>query len=200
MMDKIHQEKLNVKYLGRFSYPGRFYIFSNEPFKTISDFKGKRIRSNPGYEPFVRALGATPMNTSFSEVFSVMERGVVDAFAWPIPGPMFYGWESIFKYVVLPGFYEMNTLTHINLDTWKKLPGDLKKIIMDNVLWMEKEIVPYYEAFEKKQLQLMQDKGKILLTIEDPDRYLKMSMDAAWEMVEKACPKTGPEMKKMIRK
>ena len=71
---------------------------------------------------------------------------------------------------------------------------------MDNVLWMEKEIVPYYEAFEKKQLQLMQDKGKILLTIEDPDRYLKMSMDAAWEMVEKACPKTGPEMKKMIRK
>ena len=201
MMDKIHQEKLNVKYLGRFSYPGHFYFFSNTPFKKISDFNGKRIRSNPGYEPFVRALGATPMNTSFSEVFSVMERGVVDAFAWPIPGPLFYGWESIFKYVIPPGFYEMNTLTHMNLDTWNGLPPNLKKIVMDNVLWMEGEIVPYYEAFEKKQLRIMkEEKGKELITIEDPDRYLKMAMDAAWKMVKEACPETGSKMEAMIRK
>ena len=201
MMDNVHQEKLNMKYLGRFSYPGRFYFFSNKPFKKISDFNGKRIRSNPGYEPFVKALGATPMNTSFSEVFSVMERGVVDAFAWPIPGPLFYGWESIFKFVILPGFYEMNTVTHMNLDKWKSLPPHLQKIVMDNVLWMEKEIVPYYEDFEKKQLKIMKEqKGKELITVEEPEKYLKMSYDAAWEMVKQACPQTGPKMESMIRK
>ena len=201
MMDKIHQEKLNVKYLGRFSYPGHFYFFSNKPLRKISDFNGKRIRSNPGYEPFVKALGASPMNTSFSEVFSVMERGVADAFAWPVDGPLSYGWESIFKYVILPGFYEMNTVAHMNLDTWKRLPDNLKKIIMDNVLWMEEEMVGYYEGYEKKALKILkEEKGKELITVEDSEAYLKMANDAAWKMVKEACPQTGSKMEGMIRK
>jgi TRAP-type C4-dicarboxylate transport system substrate-binding protein len=199
-MDKIHQEKLNLKYLGRFSYPGHFYFFSNAPLKKIEDFKGKRIRSNPGYEPFIKAMGATPVNTSFSEVFSVMERGVVDAFAWPIPGPLFYGWESIFSYVILPGFYEMNTVMHMNLESWNKLSPDLQKVVMDNTVWMENEIVPYYTEFEKKQLDKMKEMGKTLITVENPDGYLKLSMDQAWEMVNKACPESGPKMQQMIRK
>jgi TRAP-type C4-dicarboxylate transport system substrate-binding protein len=199
-MDKIHQEKLNLKYLGRFSYPGRFYFFSNKRIEKIADFKGKRVRTNPGYEPFLLALGSSPMNTTFSEIYSVMERGVVDAFAWPIPGPLSYGWEAIFKYVVLPGFYEMNTVTHMNLNTWNKLPDSLKKIIMDNILWMEKEIVPYYEDIEKGELKTMADKKKELITIDDPETYLKIAMDAAWKLVNEKCPETGPRMEKMIRK
>ena len=197
-MDKIHQDKLGLKYLGRFSYPGHFYFFSNKPLKTMADFKGKRIRSNPGYEPFIKAMGATPVNTSFSEVYSVMERGVVDAFAWPIPGPLFYGWESIFNYVILPGFYEMNTVMHMNLKTWNKLSPEVQKIVMDNVIWMENEIVNYYGEFEKKQLEKMKDMGKTLITIEDSDTYLKLSMDEAWKMVKKACPETGQKMQEMV--
>jgi TRAP-type C4-dicarboxylate transport system substrate-binding protein len=201
MMDKIHQEKLNVKYLGRFSYPGHFYFFSNKPLRKMSDFNGKRIRSNPGYEPFVKALGASPMNTSFSEVFSVMERGVADAFAWPIDGPLSYGWESIFKYVISPGFYEMNTVAHMNLDAWKSLPDNLKKIIMDNVLWMEAGMVGYYEGYEKKAFKILkEEKGKELITVEDSEAYLKMANDAAWKMVKEACPQTGAKMEAMIRK
>ena len=199
-MDQVHQEKLGLKYLGRFSYPGHFYFFSNEPLRTMADFSGKRIRSNPGYEPFVKAMGATPVNTSFSEVFSVMERGVVDAFAWPIPGPLFYGWESVFNYVILPGFYEMNTVMHMNLDTWNKLSPELQKIIMNNVIWMENEIVPYYREFEKQQLDKMKGMGKTLITVDDPDAYLKLSLDEAWKMVKKTCPETGSKMEKMIRK
>jgi TRAP-type C4-dicarboxylate transport system substrate-binding protein len=207
-MDKIHQEKLGLKYLGRFSYPGHFYFFSNKPLKTMADFKGKRIRSNPGYEPFIKAMGATPVNTSFSEVYSVMERGVVDAFAWPIPGPLFYGWESVFNYVILPGFYEMNTVMHMNLKTWNKLSPEVQKIVMDNVIWMESEIVSYYGEFEKKQLEKMKGMGKTLITVEDSDTYLKLSMDQAWKismdqawkMVKKACPETGPKLQEMIYK
>lgn len=199
-MDKIHQEKLGLKYLGRFSYPGHFYFFSNKPLRTQADFSGKRIRSNPGYESFIKAMGATPVNTSFSEVFSVMERGVVDAFAWPIPGPLFYGWESVFNYVILPGFYEMNTVMHMNLKAWSKLSPELQKIVMANVIWMESEIVSYYSKFEKQQLDKMKGMGKTLVTVKNPDAYLKLSMDEAWKMVKKACPETGPKMEQMIRK
>ena len=46
----------------------------------------------------------------------------------------------------------------------------------------------------------MKDMGKTLITVEDAEAYLKLSMDKAWEMVKKACPETGPKMQEMIRK
>ena len=65
---------------------------------------------------------------------------------------------------------------------------------------MEKEIVSYYENFEKKQLEAMKAKGKRLIEIEGADQYLKLSLDEAWKMVNKACPESGPKMEAMIRK
>lgn len=200
-IDKIHQEKLNIKYLGRFSFPGQFYFFSNVPLRKMADFKGKRIRVSSGYEPFVKALGASTMSTKFSEVYSVMERGVVDAFGWPIPGPLSYGWVEVFKYVILPGWYEMNTVMNMNLDSWNKLSSDNKKIIMDNTLWMEKEIVPYYTELVKKNLKIMiEEKGIKAITIAEPEKFVKLAMDSAWEMVRKKSPENGANIERMIRK
>jgi len=198
-MDKLHQEKLNAKYLGRFSYPGNFFFFSNVRLETIDDFIGKRIRVSPGYEPFVKALGASPMVTSFAEVYTVMERGVVDAFGWPIPGPLFYGWDAVFDYVILPGWYEMNTVAHMNLDTWNKLPPNLQKLVMDNVLWMEEEMVPYYEGFQEKQIKTMvEELGKEAITIDRPEKYLDLAYAAAWEMIQGKCPENATTIKDMI--
>lgn len=200
-MDNLHQKKLNAKYLGRFSYPGRFYFFSNVPLRRIDDFKGKRIRVSPGYEAFVKVLGASMVTSTFSEVYTIMERGVVDAFAWPIPGPLEYGWLAVFKYVILPGFYEMNTVTHMNLNSFNRLPPHIQKIVMDNVIWMEKEIVPYYENLVEEQVRIMtKEKGKEAITVENPKKYLKMADDAAWEMIRSKIPETGPKIEKMIRR
>jgi len=200
-MDEIHQEKLNAKYLGRFMWPGGFYWFSNVRLEEIADFQGKRIRTSPGYEPFVKALGASSMTTTFAEVYTVMERGVVDAFGWPLPGPLFYGWDAVFDYVILPAWYEQNTVAHMNLDTWNRLPEHLQELVMENILRMEGEMVPYYEGFAEKQLKIMvEEKGKELITIAESELYIDISMDAAWKMVREKCPDTGPIMEDMIRR
>jgi ABC-type siderophore export system fused ATPase/permease subunit len=65
---------------------------------------------------------------------------------------------------------------------------------------MENEMVPYYREFEKQQLDKMKGMGKTLITVDDPDAYLKLSLDEAWKMVKKTCPETGSKMEKMIRK
>jgi TRAP-type C4-dicarboxylate transport system substrate-binding protein len=88
----------------------------------------------------------------------------------------------------------------MNLKTWNKLSPKLQKVVMDNTIWMENEIVPYYREFEKQQLDKMKGMGKTLITVENPDAYLKLSMEEAWKMVNKACPETGPKMQQMICK
>ena len=199
-MDKIHQKKLNVKYLGRFMWPGGFYFYSNVRLTQIADFQGKRIRGSPGYEPFVRALGASYMTTSFAEIYTAMERGVVDAFGWPIPGPLYYGWDAVFKYVILPGWYEQNTVAHMNLDVWNRLPEHLQKLVMDNILWMEEGTVRYYEGAAEKELKAYREKGKELITVAESKLYVDISMDAAWKWVRQKSPEAGPIMEDMIRR
>ena len=54
---------------------------SNKPIKSIADFKGLKIRtqSNEVHQAIFKALGAAPTVISFSELYTAMEQGTVDA-------------------------------------------------------------------------------------------------------------------------
>ncbi len=45
------------------------------------------------------------MQTAPGEVYTALERGVVDGYGWPITGIFDLGWHEKTKYRVDPGFY-----------------------------------------------------------------------------------------------
>ena len=53
------------------------------------DLTGKKMRTTPLYTPFFKAMGATTKNISPAEVYTALERGVVDGLAWPEGGVAF---------------------------------------------------------------------------------------------------------------
>lgn len=54
---------------------------SNKPVRSVADFKGLKIRtqSNEVHQAIFSALGAAPTVISFSELYTAMEQGTVDA-------------------------------------------------------------------------------------------------------------------------
>lgn len=56
-------------------------ITSNKPIRSLSDFKGVKIRtqSNEVHQAIFSALGASPTIISFSELYTALEQGTVDA-------------------------------------------------------------------------------------------------------------------------
>ena len=50
-------------------------------------------------------LGANVVTTPPGEVYTALERGVVDGYGWPILGIFDLGWQEKTKYRVDPGFY-----------------------------------------------------------------------------------------------
>lgn len=56
-------------------------VTSNKPIKFLSDFKGVKIRtqSNEIHQDIFSALGASPTIISFSELYTALEQGTVDA-------------------------------------------------------------------------------------------------------------------------
>ncbi|MCW8346397.1 MULTISPECIES: TRAP transporter substrate-binding protein [Vibrio] len=55
------------------------YIISKTEIKSIEDFKGMKIRAPGAYGKFLRNLGASPVTLSWSEIYTSLATGVIDA-------------------------------------------------------------------------------------------------------------------------
>ena len=128
MMNKIWAKKLNAVILGWANWYDQsvFYIWTKEKPKlsktTGLDLTGMKMRTTPLYTPFFKAMNATTKNISPAEVYTALERGVVDGLAWPEGGVAFRGWQKFIKFKVGPAFFRSTTFLTMNKTRFDKLP------------------------------------------------------------------------------
>ena len=162
---KIFEEKVNAKYLGRFHSLLPFMVFTNAEINKVSDFKGLKMRVMPLYIPFLKALGASPVTIPPSEIYTSMERGVVDGFMWPNVGMVSFGLQEVTKYTLEPGVFQMEPATMMNLDKWKKIPADVQAIIMDVMKDMEYIASMRNQLLEQKEARIRAEAGMKILQL-----------------------------------
>jgi TRAP-type mannitol/chloroaromatic compound transport system substrate-binding protein len=102
-MAKLYAEKMNAIFLARLVDNNSFHLYLTKPISK-PDLTGLKIRITPVYRDFFQALGATVVQTPPGEVYTSLERGVVDGYGWPITGIFDLGWHEKTKYRVDPGF------------------------------------------------------------------------------------------------
>ncbi len=145
LMSKAWAEKLNAVILGWGNYYGynQFFIWLKDKPKpskvTGLDLKGLKMRTTALYTPFFRAMGATTKTIAPAEVYTALERGVVDGLAWPEGGVAFRGWQKFIKYRVGPGFFRSTTFVTMNKDKFDKLPKKAQAQVMAAGLHYENE-------------------------------------------------------------
>ena len=120
LINKIWNEKANMQYLGRVIDYTPFHLYLTKKIDK-PDLTGLKIRITPVYREFFQALGATVMQTAPGEVYTALERGVVDGYGWPINGIFDFNWHEKTKFRVDPGFYNAEVSLVMNLDKWKSL-------------------------------------------------------------------------------
>ncbi|MEI7970117.1 MAG: TRAP transporter substrate-binding protein [Betaproteobacteria bacterium] len=107
-------------------------VLSKKPVRSLADFRGMKIRAPVGMgQDIWKALGAAPVNLPGSEVYTALERGVVDASDWgTLSMNQDLGYHKLAKHPSFPGFHSMpmNDLA-VNLKKWNALPDDLKAIV-----------------------------------------------------------------------
>src|SRR5829696_1799727 len=137
-LNQLHNQKLNAWYLARQFHNVPFHIYLNKKIDKL-DFTGLKIRVTPVYRDIVQALGGTPINTAPGEVYTALERGVVDGYGWPVAGIFDLGWQEKTRYRVDPGFYRAEVSVVVNKASWGKLNAEQKKIISDAAAELEAE-------------------------------------------------------------
>ena len=202
LLDKIHQEKVDCVYLGRLGHNLPFTIYLTKPVKGLDDLKGLKVRCSPTLIGFLKKIGASPVVIPPPEVYTALERGVVDGFAWPAGLIRDWGWEKIVKYVVQPGVYNGANVIVINKKKWDAIPGGLQKLLIeaeDEAARFAKQravdlIKNEQEALKKMGIQY----------IELPPAEAKKLTDAAysalWDVIIEKAPVNGPKLKEMVSK
>ncbi len=107
-------------------------LVSKKPLRGVADFKGLKARAPQGVEQDIfRLLGAAPVNLPGSEVYTALERGVIDAADWStLSMNEELGFHKLAKYPTYPGFHSLPMAdVAVNMKRWSALPDDLKAIV-----------------------------------------------------------------------
>ncbi|MEM7743050.1 MAG: TRAP transporter substrate-binding protein [Pseudomonadota bacterium] len=124
LYDKYMPGKIHV--VGCGPYAKEAFV-STIPIKSVADFKGVKVRSPEGLasEVFKRA-GAAPVSLPFSEVYTALEKGVIDAAdASAHVNNNASGMYKVAKFPIYPGIHSMAVLQFIvNKKTWDALGPD----------------------------------------------------------------------------
>ncbi len=195
-------KKHNVMYLGRAETNVWFNVFTNKFIKHPKELKGQKIRVSATYQPFIKKIGAIPQQIGYSEIYTALERGTIDGYAWAIIGNMSAGWNEVCKYIIEPRIYQMNIEALMNLKTWNKIPGRLQKVIMDCMIENEIKYGKVMKKIAEDEYQALQKAGMkvIKFTPEETKWYVDTAYEAGWEEVIKYAPKLGPKLRKMLSK
>lgn len=198
-LNEIHNEKLNAQLIGRASGMG-YSLYVKEPVKDSSELKGKRFRTSPAYVPFINALGAEAVVMPPGEIYTAIERGVIDGVAWPAAGITDLGLEQQVKYQILPLYWQVDTVIVMNLDTWKQLSKEDQDVINQAAREVEKELPVELSKFIESEQQKMKEAGVQQIELQDGEEYVKLSYDAAWEWLRSNLPENGPKLEELFRK
>lgn len=202
LWEEIFAKRVNAKYLGRFHSLIPFMLYTNKKITKIDDIKGMKIRAMPLYVPFLKALGASPIMIPPTDIHTAMERKVVDGFIWPRVGMISWGLQEVTKYMLLPGFFQMEPATMINMDKWKQIPRDVQTIIMEVMQDMEYIATMRQLMIIEKEDNVRKKAGMefIQLPPEEATKLLKVIHDETWKFVIQNAPDYGPKLQKASSK
>ena len=126
----------------------RSFYTKDKAIRTPADLKGLKIRV-PGTaaDAFFSALGASTMSMPFSEVYSNLDSGMIEAAEAALGGLYDYALHEVAKYVFLSEHSLAPACVAISSSVWNELTPENQKILKD-------ALVKYGDIYTQKCLDL----------------------------------------------
>jgi TRAP-type C4-dicarboxylate transport system substrate-binding protein len=127
----------NAKYLFTCIFMGQ-QIHSKKPIKSLADIKGVKTRVfDKNSSDTIRALGGAPITIPWADVYTSLQRGVVDAVVTSAMSACDGHFWEVLKCTNLTNIVFPASCVSINKKAWDELPADLKVIVLEAAKEME---------------------------------------------------------------
>jgi TRAP-type C4-dicarboxylate transport system substrate-binding protein len=189
-INKVWNEKANMQYLARMVENQPFHIYTNKKVDK-PDLTGQKIRITPVYRDFFQALNANVITTPPGEVYTALERGVVDGYGWPIGGIFDLNWQEKTKYRIDPGFYDAEVSLVMNLPAYRKLTEPQRAYLQKQLLALEAENT-FWAKYTTDEIARQEKAG--IQTIRFDAATSKAFRDKAYDIGWASAIKQSPEI------
>ena len=160
-----------------------------EEIHSVDDFSGLKMRMPGLGAEVITALGASAVLLPAGDIYTSLERGVIDATEWV--GPFhdeIMGFQNVAKNYYYPGWHESGTVLElaVNRTAFEALPKDFQEIIRVTATAQNTWMLSQFEARNHAALEkLVNEDGVVLRTY--PEDLLKALKKTAREVIDGFC-------------
>ena len=197
-LNKLMMEK-GLYYYARTGDGVPYHIYLNKRIDK-ADLSGLKIRIAPIYREFFSRLGASVMQIAPGEVYTALDRGVVDGYGWPLLGVFDLGWHEKTKFRVDPGFYNIELGVIFSAKSWNALSPAQRDFLNKQVAWLEAKNADMAGKDAAADIKRQAEVG--IQTIKLPEAEARklqaLSLEAGWAGVIAASPTHGPRLRQLM--
>jgi len=136
-----------------------FSIKGDKPLRQVpDDFKGKkfRIQTSDVHAAMIKALGGTPQELPFKEVYTALGQGVVDGQENAWANVYSKKFHEVQDYISVTNHSYLGYLVVVSTDFWARLPDDIKselKQIMKEATEVNRQAAAEADAGDRKKVE-----------------------------------------------
>lgn len=198
-LNELHAEKVNAYLLTSFGWGIQHHLYLAEPIEKL-DLSGLKVRPAPGMQPFFATFGASNVSMMPGEVYTALERNVINGYSWPMWGVTDLGWHTVTKQRIDPGYGGVQVNAIVNLDTWKKLDQPQRDFLNEMAAWFEEYAAQTIAETSAAEAKKQADAGIKVLTLtgEEKERWTQTFSDIMWQSVAEKAPENVEKLRGFV--
>lgn len=163
------KEKTGLRVIG-YLPAGARHLTANRPIRHPDDLQGLilRVPSIPSFVTAWQACGAKPTPMAYSEVFTALQQGTIEAQENPLALIHSQGFSEVQDYVNLTAHVVSWTYPVIGEAQYQSLSPELQKIFDGCAARMQTYSLKVYEEEQKNVRQKLIDQGMKLIEVDKP--------------------------------
>ncbi len=200
IINEAYAKKSSTRFVGILVGGTGFRFLMAKPIASLDDIKGKRIRASGAQDArAIQYLGGSPQTIPANELYTALQRGVVDG-AYRAPNDAWsFGERDVYKAMIATPMQLSPGGVYIATRVWDKLPEAAKKVLSDTAEGMEREVLDYYYNADQASIKKLQANGMKLIEVDDAaKKRLAAARNAYWADLLKQSPDYGPRIQKAL--
>ena len=162
------EEAMGIKVLGSIYLGSRVINTRETEINSYDDMKGVLLRmpNSDAWMQLGSALGAEPTPLAFSELYTALQTGAIEAQDNPLASNKNAGFHEVTKYMAITNHVVDSLMISVNAEAWDNLTEAqqmaVEDAVADTIAWNDAERL----AEEEEMIKFFEDEG---LTVTYPD-------------------------------
>jgi TRAP-type C4-dicarboxylate transport system substrate-binding protein len=202
-IDKYYQKTHNVKLLALVALGTEgYHCYLRQPLSAQGDWNGRKLRGVANQHAVIKALGGVPVVMPMGDVYTSIDKGVVDGACAPANVMLATKHHEVAKYRVEPRFGLLVSMIGINLDRWNKLSKAEQDMLINVGMQTERDTAKFGDEVLVSENKKLSDAGvQVQKLSDDKGKQIQaLFRSSNWELASQCCGEDGKQLHEIAKK